>query len=608
MSDHKYDNQVGPRNAYGRSLELLRTHVTGRDGVHLDLACGLGAIARFVRDDLGLDYVGVDFDKESVRLLGERGFEAHWADLNDEGAHEFLVGLLAGRPLASITCLDGLEHLVVGEHLLAAVSRLLAEHRALAVFSVPNVSHLDVAVKNLLGEWTYTETGLLDHTHYQLFTANSLRAALRRHGLAVVDTDDVTMSLSDQHFPDDHGALSPATPVNHWLRELRNRVDPHGFTNQFVWAVAPVPPLKEPEPQSEDEPFLTVVMRTQGRRTQEIREALLCLAGQSVRDFEVVIVGHKMSVAQQLDVERVIEDQPEFLKSRIRLILLDKGGRAAPLNFALDQARGRYVSIHDDDDLVLANWVQDFVQFAEAHPQRIIRGIALKHPVDRTEVRGLPAVKGRETYGDYYNRPFSLAEHLVINRSPTLAWAFPRTLFRDFGLRFDDSMSTTEDWSFLLQGAELVGVADTGRTNAIYQWWGHGESSRTQHHSQEWQQNHNEIERRLDTRPLLLPAGETRVLRKVFTEHRHFEHEVASLTRANIRLDARLHRLEDRLVVRAARVEQVRTKLRAEKRRTQRLRRRLRRQAGKPVPAVQQPTPSRTRVFFGRVARKLHLR
>ncbi len=26
MSEHKYDNQVGPGNAYGRTLELLERH------------------------------------------------------------------------------------------------------------------------------------------------------------------------------------------------------------------------------------------------------------------------------------------------------------------------------------------------------------------------------------------------------------------------------------------------------------------------------------------------------------------------------------------------------------------------------------------------------
>lgn len=604
MNQHKYDNQVGPGNAYGRSLELLRRHVGDSEGVHLDLACGLGPIARFVRDDLGLDYVGLDFDAESVRVLGERGFEAHWADLNDEDVHTFLVKILAGRPLASVSCLDGLEHLVSGEHLLAAISRLLAEHRALAVFSVPNVSHLDVAVKNLLGTWTYTDTGLLDRTHYQLFTATSLREAFRRHGLAVVDTADVTMARSDQHFPEDHGALSPTTPVNHWLREVRNRVEPHGFTNQFVWAVAPVPPVAVTQPDQGEDPFLTVVMRTQGRRVQELREALLCLAGQTRRDFEVLVVGHKISIEQQRDIERVIEDQPPSLRPRIRLILLDKGGRAAPLNFALEHARGHYVSIHDDDDLVLSNWVEDFAHHAALNPQRIIRGIAVKHPVDRITVRGLPAVKGRETYGDYYNRPFSLAEHLVINRSPTLAWAFPRTLFRDFGLRFDDSMSTTEDWAFLLQGAELVGVTDTKRTNAIYQWWDAAESSRTAHHADEWKQNHGEIERRMDTKPLLLPAGETRVLRKILTEHRHYEHEVKSLTRANRRLDARARRLEQRMNNRGDKLERLRAELRQQKRQTQQLRRRLE----GPAPAGGASAGSRARAFLGRVARKLRLR
>ncbi len=59
--------------------------------------------------------------------------------------------VLAGRPLASVSILDGLEHLVEGHHVLAAISNLIAEHRALCVLSVPNVTHLDVGIKALLG-------------------------------------------------------------------------------------------------------------------------------------------------------------------------------------------------------------------------------------------------------------------------------------------------------------------------------------------------------------------------------------------------------------------------------------------------------------------------
>lgn len=513
MSGHKYDNAVGPYNAYGHTLELLGRHTAPSNGVHLDLACGLAPIAEPLIASHGIQYVGVDFDADTVDTLEERGFEAHTADLNSPQVEADLRRILAGRPLASVSMLDGLEHLVDGQHVLAAVSTLLAEHRALCVLSVPNVTHLDVGIKTLLGRWDYTDTGLLDRTHYRLFSATSLEDALRSAGLVRVDAHDVVMAESDQHFPRDHGALSRATPLGHYLRSLRESIDSHGHTNQFVWAVAPSPAMPIRPAGDEDGPFLSVIMRTQGRRDQELREALLCLAAQASTNFELILVAHRVTVEQQVQIERVIEDQPADFRARIRLLLLDTGRRAAPLNHAMRHAHGRYMVILDDDDLVLEDWVGAFERNEHVQPGRILRVQAAIHEVTRMEVRGLTCVRGTDSPRTPFTRRFSLAEHIATNQSPTHTWAFPVTLHRDFGMAFDESMTTTEDWEFLIRGAEVVGVWDIPAVLAIYHWWTSHESSRTQHDEDEWRQNHTEVQRRLDRKPLLLPASETRVLR-----------------------------------------------------------------------------------------------
>ena len=41
-------------------------------------------------------------------------------------------------------------------------------------------------------------------------------------------------------------------------------------------------------------PFLSVVMRTQGKRIEMLREAVLCLWAQTCQDFEVLIMGHNL--------------------------------------------------------------------------------------------------------------------------------------------------------------------------------------------------------------------------------------------------------------------------------------------------------------------------
>ena len=337
MSGHRYDNQVADDNVYGHALSLLAEHLAddAAGGVHLDLACGFGHIAEPVSERFGLHYVGVDLDPESLAALADRGLECHAASLDGPDATEALLRILDGRRLASVTFLDGLEHLTTGAHALEAMAHLMSTQRAVGVISVPNVTHLDVATKALLGQWEYTQSGLLDSTHYQLFSARSLEVALRRAGLARVASRDVLAAQSDQHLPSDHVGLSDRTSMGQWLRAVRADAEGHGSTNQFVWALSAVPPQpRTPAVREPSDLFLSVVMRTQGRRIAELREALLCLAAQTCDDFEVILVAHRTTLTEQVAVERLVEDQPPHLRARLRLLLLDEGGRSAPSTWA----------------------------------------------------------------------------------------------------------------------------------------------------------------------------------------------------------------------------------------------------------------------------------
>ena len=502
--------------------------------------------------------MGVDVDDHELDQLRERGLEAHAADLTDPDVGERLRKILDGRRLVSVTFLDGLEHLTNGTHALNAVGELLAEHRALAVTSVPNVTHLDVGIKTLLGTWDYTEAGLLDVTHYQLYSEKSLTAAFRSAGLRRIAREDVVVARSDQHFPGNHVGLSAVTTFSQYLRSVRGDAEPNGLVNQFVWALTaapaqPTPHYVDPASTETDDFFLTVVMRTQGRRIQELREALVCLSAQSCQDFEVLVVAHKTNAEEQKAVEIVIDDQPPALRERIRLVLLDRGRRSAPINAGIDNAVGRYIAIFDDDDVVMGDWVKEFRDAEREHGGRLLRSIALKQGASVDTVRGLPGIRSTTAPEKAYDNDFSLAGHLVANQSPPISWIFPRSLATDFGLSYDDSMTTTEDWEFLLRAAQLAGVTDIGRGTAIYRWWETRESSRTAHPEGEWAQNQQEIERRIDARPFLLPAGETRQLRTDLLEltelrkrAKRMQRHIARLEKKSANQQIRLRRLRRR--------------------------------------------------------------
>src|SRR5690606_7939194 len=103
-------------------------------------------------------------------------------------------------------------------------------------------------------------------------------------------------------------------------------------------------------------PFLSIIMRTQGTRPHTMIEAFTSLAAQTCQDFEVLVIGHKLSLTNQKSVERIIEDNPAWLREKIRLLKLGEGNRTRPLNFGFKRAKGDYIAILDDDDVPFAHW------------------------------------------------------------------------------------------------------------------------------------------------------------------------------------------------------------------------------------------------------------
>jgi len=515
-----YDNAYHEDNVYGLALGLLKRYVkpatVQADGIHLDVGCGYGRIAEPLIQALGLTYVGVDADPNGLDSLRGRGFEAHQLTLgNEEETTARLERVVAGRRVVSISFLDTLEHLADGGAVLNAIRRIATPGSSFVVMSVPNVTHVDIAAKLLCGRWDYTEDGLLDHTHLQLFSNPSLTMKLAGSGLHVVEACNVDAPVSDQRFPVDHAALSGGALLNQLIDDVRKRCDEHATTQQFVRLCVPGQPIANEEGNAGEGPFLSVLVRTQGKRIHTLTEVLTSLAAQSDIDFEVVVVGHRLENSDRLTVERTIEDSPEWLRKKIRLLKLNDGNRTKPLNFGFEHSRGTYVAILDDDDMPMAHWVETFHDLHRRHPGRVLRAVAVRQDVRTVGIRGHQALRAEGTLETLYKPHFDLFEHLVENQSPPVSLAFPRSLFRDLHLRFDEDLTTTEDWDYLLRCVALVGVSNTTSVTSVYRWWVDGHSSRTEHDQDEWRANYDAISRKLDRMLFILPEGSVSKIRSL---------------------------------------------------------------------------------------------
>jgi 2-polyprenyl-3-methyl-5-hydroxy-6-metoxy-1,4-benzoquinol methylase len=546
-----YDFAFGVDTPYAKVLDLVGRHRSSRGEVVVDLGCGHGAVAEPL-SALGLTYLGVDSERAGLKDLEERQMEFVAADLSDPG--ELLAKLeevLAGRRVAAFCMLDVIEHLTNADAVLEHLRRFAqASGGPPLIASVPNVTHLDLAVKLLVGRWDVTPTGLLDDTHVRFFSEQALYETMLRAGWAQIDQDDFELRFSDQHFPAEAVPLERSTSIGALLGQIRQHAAPGAFVNQFVRAYLPCePPVSVHERRpgaggaTQPEPFVSVLVRTRGERQSMLTETLLSLAAQTCDDFEVLVLAHDVTPQRLESLKQIVEEFHESFSERIRLLEVHGGRRARPLNEGARAARGRYLAVMDDDDLALAHWVSVMRDTADRAPGHVLRvGVArqlIAHKPDPW--RGAEGYVVLSRPRSDYPMSYDHVDHIRDNYTPNCGYAIPRSFFADLGEGWDETLAVYEDWEYLLRAASLCGSESAGIIVALVRWWEDGASSRTVHDEQEWAAARAAVISGFDAKPLLLPTGSMSRLRLLLQSEERALSRSADLER---RLEASAAELE----------------------------------------------------------------
>ena len=167
-----------------------------------------------------------------------------------ESYHQVDLQKGLSAPLAQqfdrILLLDVLEHMLHPEELLDEVRPLLRQGGQVIV-SVPNVANISVRLLLLLGNFDYTERGILDRTHLHLYTRKTARMLLEGQGFEILE-ERLTLIPVELAF---------RLPHTNWLMLLCNRllgmltaVLPGLFGYQIMFraaalGLAPTPPPLE---------------------------------------------------------------------------------------------------------------------------------------------------------------------------------------------------------------------------------------------------------------------------------------------------------------------------------------------------------------------------
>lgn len=304
------------------------------------------------------------------------------------------------------------------------------------------------------------------------------------------------------------------TRLNELFAYLENTVNSDSVLHQAVKLYMDAE--REFYKKEHDGPFLTVVTRTQGKRREMLNEMLLCLTGQSNTDFEFILAGHNLDEDGQKCVNELIDELPQWMKDKTTYLPISGGTRTTPLIKAFDIAKGRYIAVLDDDDIVFDNWVEAFYETACENPGKILHSYSVRQDWETVGQTQIPRCV--DAPSNIYCKDFQFIREFVVNVCPLMSLAFPSYAYKTLGIKFDESLTTTEDWDFLMRTACITGVANNSAITSVYRFWDNAESSQTLHNKKEWDNNYEKIVTRFKQSPKVLNGKEFFECVKILTK------------------------------------------------------------------------------------------
>jgi len=113
-------------------------------------------------------------------------------------------------------------------------------------------------------------------------------------------------------------------------------------------------------------PLVSVVIPTY-KRPVLLAEAIRSILLQTFEDFELIVADDGSGEETRAVLEGVRDP-------RVRALYLEHGERSQARNTGMREARGKYISLMDDDDLSLPQRLAKQVEFLEAHPDVDVAG------------------------------------------------------------------------------------------------------------------------------------------------------------------------------------------------------------------------------------------
>jgi len=199
----------------------------------LDIGCSSGNFGAALIEYKNCIVDGLDYNPQDVKAARKVLRQAWVSDIEQDD----LKKIVAGTKYDAIIMADVIEHLVDPVTALRGVKKLLKPNGFLA-FSVPNMAHTWVRLSLLKGEFTHTDTGLLDKTHIHFYDVKELERVLDEAGFALERYDSTVVNIPRKMVRDRLSELGLGAEERFF--DYLN--DSLGHIYQFVGKVVAKPP------------------------------------------------------------------------------------------------------------------------------------------------------------------------------------------------------------------------------------------------------------------------------------------------------------------------------------------------------------------------------
>ncbi len=243
--------------------------------------------------------------------------------------------------------------------------------------------------------------------------------------------------------------------------------DPQAFDDKTDEADADKPAIPR-------KPVVAIITRTKNRPLL-LKRAAESVARQTYDGYVWVVVNDG---GDEADVREVIE---ESAVDRRKIILVSNAkslGMEAASNVGIRNSDSDFILIHDDDDSLHENFLQETVSFLTGPGGKRYGGVITHSVYVSEEIRGNQIIEhARVPYRDWV-RNVQLAEMVCENFFPPISFIYRRSLWEAVG-GYNESLPVLGDWYFNLEFLLHSDIAVIQKPLAYYHHRDRGEATRS---------------------------------------------------------------------------------------------------------------------------------